>query len=206
MKVTIVGAGNMGRGIGSRVVAGGNEVELVDRNPDDARRLADELGPLASSNQNVTGEMVVLALPYEAVAGAIAEHRDAMAGRIVVDIANPVDWSTMEMVTTPAGTSAAEETARLVPEGTKVVKAFNTTFAKTLLAGEAAGQKLQVLIAGDDGAAKEAVAAVVEAGNMQAVDLGPLRRARMLEQVGLFHIGSQEQLGSGFASAISLRW
>ncbi|MHB1511437.1 MAG: NADPH-dependent F420 reductase [Acidimicrobiales bacterium] len=206
MKVTIVGAGNMGRGIGSRVVAGGNEVELVDRNPDDARRLADELGPLASFNQSVTGEVVVLALPYEAVAEAIAEHRDAIAGRIVVDIANPVDWSTMETVTTPAGTSAAEETARLVPEGTKVVKAFNTTFAKTLLAGEAAGQKLQVLIAGDDGAAKETVAAVVEGGNMQAVDLGPLRRARMLEQVGLFHIGSQEQLGSGFASAISLRW
>ncbi len=206
MKVTIVGAGNMGRGIGSRAVAGGNEVELVDRNPDDARGLADELGPLASFNQSVTGDGVVLALPYEAVAEAIAEHRDAIAGRIVVDIANPVDWSTMETVTTPAGTSAAEETARLVPEGTKVVKAFNTTFAKTLLAGEAAGQKLQVLIAGDDSAANEAVAAVVEGGNMLAVDLGPLRRARMLEQVGWCHLGSQEQLGSGFASAISLRW
>ena len=112
----------------------------------------------------------------------------------------------METVTTPAGTSAAEETAQLVPEGTKVVKAFNTTFAKTLVAGEAAGQELEVLIAGDDDAAKATVAALAEAGGMRAVDVGPLRRARMLEQVGLFHIAIQEKLGSSFASAISLRW
>jgi predicted dinucleotide-binding enzyme len=136
MRVTIVGAGNMGRGIGRRMVAGGNEVELVDQNPEDSRTLAEELGELATSNRSVTGEVVVLALPYEAVAGAVAEHQAGIAGRVVIDIVNPVDWSTMETVTTPAGTSAAEETARLVPEGTKVVKAFNTTFAKTLVAGE----------------------------------------------------------------------
>ena len=206
MKVTIVGAGNMGRGIGRRMVAGGNEVELVDQNPEDSRTLAEELGELATSNRSVTGEVVVLALPYEAVAGAVAEHQEGIAGRVVIDIVNPVDWSTMETVTTPAGTSAAEETARLVPEGTKVVKAFNTTFAKTLLAGEVDGRKLQVLIAGDDEQAKKTVASLVEAGGMTALDVGPLRRARMLEQVGLFHIAVQQQIGTGFASALSLRW
>ena len=74
MKVTIVGAGNMGRGIGSRAVAGGNDVELVDRNPEDSRTLAEELGPLASASHAVTGDVVVLALPSEQVATAIAEH------------------------------------------------------------------------------------------------------------------------------------
>ena len=49
MKVTIVGAGNMGRGIARRMVAGGNEVELVDENPEDSRTLAEELGELATS-------------------------------------------------------------------------------------------------------------------------------------------------------------
>ncbi|HET9079617.1 MAG TPA: NAD(P)-binding domain-containing protein [Trebonia sp.] len=205
MQVTIVGAGNMGRGIGSRAVAGGNDVELVDRNPEDSRTLAEELGPLARIDHSVTGEVVVLALPYDEARKAIAEHRDAIAGRIAVDIVNPVEWSTMDTVTTPADTSAAKETARPVPEGTRVVKAFNTTFAKTLVAGEADGQKLEVLIASDDDAAKATVAALVEAGGMRATDVGPLRRARILEQVGLFHIAIQEQLGSGFASAISLR-
>lgn len=206
MKVTIVGAGNMGRGIGHRMVAGGNEVELVDRNPEDSRTLAEELGELARSNRSVTGEVVVLALPYEAVAGAIAEHKEGIAGKIVIDIVNPVDWSTMDTLTTPVGSSAAEETAQLVPEGTKVVKAFNTTFAKTLVAGEVVNQKLQVLIAGDDEKAKKTLASLVEAGGMTALDVGPLRRARMLEQIGLFHIAVQQDIGTGFASALSLRW
>ena len=65
LKVTIVGAGNMGRGIGRRIVAGGNEVELVDRNPEDSRTLAGDLGGLAASSRRVTGDVVVLALPYE---------------------------------------------------------------------------------------------------------------------------------------------
>lgn len=206
MKVTIVGAGNMGRGIGTRLVAGGNQVELVDRSPEDSRALADELGELASSNRDVTGEVVILALPHEAVPGAIADHREAIAGRIVIDVVNPVDWSTMETVTTPPGTSVAEEIARLVPDGTRVVKAFNTTFASTLVAGEVGGQRLQVLIAGDDEQAKQTVASLIEAGGMTPVDVGPLRRARMLEQVGLFHVAIQEQLGTGFASALGLRW
>ncbi|MGH9083756.1 MAG: NADPH-dependent F420 reductase, partial [Acidimicrobiales bacterium] len=109
MRITIVGAGNMGRGIATRAVAGGNEVELVDRNLEGARSLADELGPKAGTSDTVTGDLVVFALPYEEIAKAIEEHRDALAGRIVVDIANPVEWSTMERVTTPGGSSSAEE-------------------------------------------------------------------------------------------------
>ena len=75
---------------------------------------AEELGEGASSNRSVTGEVVVLALPYEAIASAVAEHQEGIAGRVVIDIVNSVDWSTMETVATPAGASAAEETARLV--------------------------------------------------------------------------------------------
>ncbi|MGH8994498.1 MAG: NADPH-dependent F420 reductase [Acidimicrobiales bacterium] len=206
MRVTIIGAGNMGRGIGTRAVAGGNEVELVDRNPEDARTLADELGPKATTSQAVSGELVVFALPYGEVAKAVEEHRDALGGRVVVDISNPVDFSTMDRVVTPGESSAAEETAKLVPAGTRVVKAFNTTFAKTLVEGVVAGQAVQVLIAGDDEDAKATVAALVEGGGMRALDVGPLRRARMLEQVGLFHMAIQEQIGSGFASALTLYW
>lgn len=109
-------------------------------------------------------------------------------------------------VVTPEGSSSAEETAKRVPDGTAVVKAFNTTFAQTLVAGEAAGESLQVLIAGDDAGAKGKVAGLVEAGGMRPIDVGPLARARMLEQAGLFHIAIQEQIGAGFASALKLHW
>ena len=99
MKVTIIGAGNMGRGIGTRAVAGGRDVELIDRNPEDARSLADELGTRAAPSDTINGDVVVLALPYEALAGALGDHRGALGGRIVVDIANPADWATMDRET-----------------------------------------------------------------------------------------------------------
>jgi 8-hydroxy-5-deazaflavin:NADPH oxidoreductase len=187
MRVTIIGAGNMGRSIGTRV-AGKNEVELID-NPEDARALADELGEAATAADSPSGEIVVLALPYEALPDAIEQHREALAGRVVVDIANPAEWSTMDRVVTPPDSSSAEETAKRVPDGTPVVKAFNTTFAGTLASGEAAGEKLDVLIAGDDEDAKQKVASVVEAGDLRPLDVGPLKRARQLEQVGLFPHG-----------------
>jgi 8-hydroxy-5-deazaflavin:NADPH oxidoreductase len=202
MKVTIIGAGNMGRGIATRLLAGRIEVELIDRNPDDARLLADELGGSATASDRVHGEIVVLALPYDAVATAIEQHRSALDGKVVVDIANPADWATMDRLVTPEGSSSAEEAAKLLPAATRVVKAFNTTFAPTLVAGEAAGQQLDVLIAGDDEEAKKQVARLVEAGGMRPVDVGPLKRARQLEQMGMFHIAIQDQLGSGFGSAL----
>src|SRR6185436_21133785 len=118
-------------------------------------------------------------------------HGDELRGKVVVDITNPVDWATFEGLVTPADSSAAEEIAKLLPEGTSVVKAFNTTFAPTLAAGEVAGQSLDVLLAGDDADAKEKVAAVVEAGGLRPLDVGPLRRARQLEQLGFLHITAQ---------------
>jgi 8-hydroxy-5-deazaflavin:NADPH oxidoreductase len=206
LKITIIGAGNMGRGIATRAISGGNDVELIDADAQVARALADELGDSAKATETIDGEIVVLALPYEAIADAIAHYRDALAAKVIVDIANPAEWSTMDRVVTPADSSSAEETAKLAPEGASVVKAFNTTFAGTLVAGEVAGQALDVLIAGDDDGAKRKVASLVQAGGLRPLDVGPLKRARQLEQVGLFHMAVQDQLGSDFASTVKLLW
>jgi NADPH-dependent F420 reductase len=209
MKVTIIGAGNMGRGIGTRLVAGGNEVQLVDRDPEEARALAAELGDAATASSpgdEITGEVVVLALYYGSVPEAVEQYREQLAGKVVVDITNPVELSTFDGLATPPGTSAAEEIAGLLPEGTPVVKAFNTTFARTLAAGEAGGQQLDVLIAGDDEEAKGQVAALVEAGGLRPIDVGPLRRAQQLEQLGFLHMSVQESLGAGFGSTVKLHW
>jgi 8-hydroxy-5-deazaflavin:NADPH oxidoreductase len=206
MKVTIIGAGNMGRGIATRAISGGNEVAVIDANAEAAHALADELGGAATVAETIDGEVAVLALPYEAIAGVVEEYRDALAAKVVVDIANPAEWSTMDRVVTPQDSSSAEETAKLVPQSASVVKAFNTTFAGTLVAGEVAGQELDVLIAGDDEEAKRKVASLVEAGGLRPLDVGPLKRPRQLEQVGLFHMAVQDQLGSGFGSTVKLLW
>jgi NADPH-dependent F420 reductase len=205
VRVTIIGAGNMGRAIGTRAVAGGNEVELIDRNPEDANALAQELGEAASALEARSpfgGEVVVIALYYPFTLEAIEQYRDQLAGKVVVEISNPVDVETWDRLVTPPDSSGAEEAAKLVPQGTPVVKAFNTTFARTLVAGEVASQQLDVLIAGDDDAAKKKVAELVEAGGLRPLDVGPLLRARQLEHLGLLLIVLQEPMGWGFASAV----
>ena len=207
MKITIVGAGNMGRGIGTRAVAGGHEVEIIDRDPAAAQKLAEELGGSASALEPgapIGGELVAFAVYYPGIKDAVRQYRDQLAGRAVVDITNPVNTETWDSLATPPGVSSAEEIQQLVPQGTAVVKAFNTTFAGTLVAGEVEGQQLDVLIAGDDDGAKEKVAQLVTDAGMRAVDVGPLRRAQQLEQLGFLHISLQEPRGLGFGSAIKL--
>ena len=207
MKVTIVGAGNMGRGIGTRAVAGGHQVEILAQDPDHARKLASELGPSATAleaGDPFGGEVVVLAVYYPGIKDAVRQYADQLAGKVVVDITNPLDTRTWDRLATPPGTSSAEETQQLVHEGTPVVKAFNTTFSPTLVAGEVAGQQLDVLIAGDDEAAKQKVAQLVTDGGLRPLDVGPLARAQQLEQLGFLHISIQQPSNLGFASAIKL--
>jgi 8-hydroxy-5-deazaflavin:NADPH oxidoreductase len=213
MKVTIIGAGKMGQGIGTRVVAGGNDVEVLDVDPEGARALAQELalrgGGGAAAIENgatIGGEIVVLAVYYPVIREVLRQYGDQLAGRIVIDIANPVDFETMDGLATSPSSSSAEETARQVPEGAAVVKAFNTTFGNTLVSGEVAGQQLDVLIAGDDDVAKRKVEDLVRAGGLRPIDVGPLRRARQLEQLGFLHISLQDRLGTGFGSAVKFIW
>jgi 8-hydroxy-5-deazaflavin:NADPH oxidoreductase len=207
MKVTIIGAGNMGRAIATRAVAGGHEVQIVDRDPSEAQKLAEEVGGPASAlapGEPFGGEVVVLALYYDDVKDAVRRYADQLAGKVVVDISNPVDTSTWDKLVTAPGTSSPEEVEQLLPAGTAVVKAFNTTFASTLVSGEVAGQQLDVLIAGDDEAAKQKVAQLVSDGGLRPVDVGPLRRAEQLEHLGLLHMSLQEPRGLGYGSTVKL--
>ncbi len=84
------------------------------------------------------------------------------------------------------------------------MKAFNTTFAGTLVEGRVADQPLDVLIAGDDDEAKKKVASLAEAGGLRAIDAGPLRVARQLEHAGFLHIALQERMGTGYGSALKI--
>jgi NADPH-dependent F420 reductase len=206
-RVTIVGAGNMGRGIGTRAVAGGHQVEILDRDPGEAQQLAKELGDSAAAldpGAPFGGEVVIFAVYYPGIRDAVQQYADQLAGKVVVDITYPVDTQTWDRLATSPGTSSAEEVQQLLPQGTPVVKAFNTTFAGTLVAGEVDGQQLDVLIAGDDEAAKQKVSQLASDGGLRPIDVGPLNRARQLEQLGFLHISLQQPHGLGFGSAIKL--
>lgn len=207
--ITILGAGNMARGIATRALTGRNEVQILDRDPGKATDLASELDPGAGTvsagdaGDAVVGEIVVLAVPYEAAAPLVMQYGPALTGKVIVDITNPVDFTTFEPVT-PPGRSAAEEIATKAPAGAPVVKAFNTTFAGTLVAGQVNGEPLDVLIAGDDEKAKSAVASFVESSGLRPLDTGPLSRARQLEALGLLHMAVQFTRGTKFTTAIKI--
>ncbi|MBF4992580.1 NAD(P)-binding domain-containing protein [Arthrobacter gandavensis] len=192
--VDIVGSGHMARGLATRLLQGRTDVRITGRNQDQVAELVESLGAGASAAPGggpFTGEVVILAVPYGSVAGIIREHGDALAGKVVVDISNPVDFATMDRLTTPEGTSAAEETAALLEGRADVVKAFNTTFAKTLIQGTVADLPLDVFVAGDSESAKLQVTEIIARSGMRPVDTGPLRWSRQLESFMLLVMALQ---------------
>ena len=187
--LSIIGTGNMGQAIAGVAAKGGHPVQLLGSSDTDTE---------------VTGEVVVLAVPYPAVADVIAQRGESLAGKIVVDITNPLNFETFDDLVVPADSSAAAGIAAALPTA-RVVKAFNTNFAATLSSGTVGTEKTAVLIAGDDADAKASLAAIVTAGGLKAVDAGGLQRAHELEALGFLQLtlaaAEKTSWTSGFALA-----
>lgn len=167
--VTIFGTGTMANAIGGVLADGGSSVTYV--------------GSADSGHASIEGDIVVLAVPFPAVDGILSDHADQLAGKTVVDITNPLDFSTFDSLVVPAGSSATEQIAQKLPSS-RVLKAFNTTFAATLLSKKVGDLPTTVLVAGDDADAKSALISAVEAGGVSVVDAGSLKRAHELEALG----------------------
>ena len=169
--ITIIGTGNMGSAIKSVLDKGNNTVQVIAE----------------GSNEAVSGDIVILAVPYAALTSIVSERSAQLAGKVVVDITNPVNFETFDSLVVPADSSAAAELAKSLPNS-HVVKAFNTTFAATLSSGVVGTQPTTVLVAGDHADAKKAVIDAVAAGGLNAIDAGSFKRARELEAFGFLQI------------------
>jgi 8-hydroxy-5-deazaflavin:NADPH oxidoreductase len=205
MHITIIGTGNMARGIATRALAGDATVTLLGHGAGKAQDLAGDLSGDVRPGQvgdALEGDVVVLAVWYQAVSDVLGRYGDQLEGRVVVDITNPVDLETYAPLTIEAG-SVAQEIAATVP-GARVVKAFNTTFAGTLVEGEVAGQPLDVFMASDDEEAKRAVGELATGGGLRPIDAGPLALAHHLEALGYLNMAIQPALGTNYASAIKV--
>lgn len=198
--VTVIGAGNIGAAVARLALTAGADVQVLTRDPAKAAAVEPRVTP-GTVGDAVTGDVVVLALPYPALAEVADRYADGFAGRVVVDVSNPVDFATFDALVVPAGSSATAELAERLPQA-RVLKAFNTTFAATLATGTIAGRPTTVLVAGDDADAKAALAGVVEGAGLRAVDAGSLRRAHELEALGFLQMtlaaGEKTSWTSGF--------
>lgn len=170
--ITIFGKGNMGTAIGENFEAAGNVVSYISK---------DE-----SSDQ--LGDIVVLAVPYPALSSIVKENSEKLVGKVVIDITNPLNFETFDSLVVPADSSATAELQKALPNS-KVLKAFNTTFAGTLTS-KTIGDSHQttVLVAGDDADAKKQVFTALDGSGLSTVDAGSLKRAREMEALGFLQM------------------
>lgn len=170
---TIIGKGNMGSAIAKLFEAADYEVQVLDS--------------ATPASETIRGSIVVLAVPYSALSDIASKFGEQLKGLVVVDITNPVDFSTFDALLPAADGSASSELAAKLPES-HVLKAFNTNFAGSLLSGHVGENTTTVLIAGDDADAKQLLSSVVDKAGLVAIDAGSLKRARELESFGFLQL------------------
>jgi predicted dinucleotide-binding enzyme len=189
--ISIIGSGNMAAAIGGLAVKAGHAVEVMSRDAAKARVLAEQVGSGATTGTfgaAPAGDLVVLAVPYAVVLGVVKQYGEALAGKLLVDITNPIN-SDFTSFATPDDSSGSREIAKVAPATAIVVKAFNTINANVLAAGPVEGRPLDTFLAGDDGPAKARVSAFVESLGLRPMDAGALTMARTLEHACMLMLG-----------------
>ena len=208
MNIGIIGAGNVGTGIGKRLAAKGHQV-LVSfaRTQDKLDAAAQAIGGGARSGSPADaarfGEVVIVATPWGVTLDAVQGAGGELVGKVVWDTTNPLkaDMSGLEIGTT---TSAGEEIARAVP-GARVVKAV-PPFAEVLHSSttEIGGGQPGVFVCGDDAEARKLVLGLVAEIGADGVDAGPLMLARYTEPLGMLLVQLAYVQGFGARIGASL--
>ena len=204
MDVAIIGAGNVGGALAEAFSRAGHSVTITSRTPEKAETMARETGATAASSNREAAdraEVVVLAVPYEALDEVATEIRDAVDGKVVIETTNRFDSEDRGLGID--GTSAAEQLQQKLP-GARVVKAFNVVLASRLAEPTVDGVEVDGLFAGDDQAAKEEVAELTRAVGLRPLDVGGLGAARALEALANLNIAMNMEKGLPWESGWKL--
>lgn len=208
MKIGIIGAGNMGTGLGKYWVRNNHELMFsYSRDANKLREAADSVGKNTRTGSPAEaaafGDVVLLATPYGVAADAL-RAAGSLDGKILFSCVNALkpDYSGMAVGTT---TSGAEELAKLVPKA-RFVDAL-PSFAEMLHSGSTKfGNDISsIFYCGDDAQAKGVVAGLLRETGVEPVDVGPLRNARYLEPAMMLLVQMSYQLGMGMLGFKLLR-
>lgn len=184
MKIGMIGAGNVGSALTRASTGAGHAVSISAASKDEAEKMSAEAGGTAvNSNREAVADadLVILAVPFDAVEPITKELGDAIKGKVLVDVTNRF---APEQLTGP---SNAERIQEMAP-GARVVKAFNTILAGNQPKPSLDGMQLDGFVAGDDSAAKSTVLEFVESLGFRPIDAGPLAMSRALEGMGTLNI------------------
>ena len=183
MKIGIIGKGNVGNALATGLSRAGHEIKFGHRDPEE---------PVAEAAK--WGEVIIFAVPHDAVADVAKAVGSAADGKVVLDVTNAIGDNMGLAV--GFSTSAAEELQKMLPKA-RVVKAFNTVFAQNQSQGRLGGEPLTLFVAGDDAEAKQTVMQFGREIGFDSVDAGPLKSARYLEPMAIVLINMGYGLGMG---------
>jgi predicted dinucleotide-binding enzyme len=189
--ISIIGSGSMAAAIGGLAAKAGHTVEVMTRDAAKARALVEQIGAGATTGTfgaAPAGDIVILAVPYSAVLDVVKQYGEELAGKLLVDITNPINSDFTGFVT-PADSFGAQEIAKAAPASADIVKAFNTLNSHVLAAGPVVGHTLDVFLAGDDVQAKARVSAFIKSLGLRPMDTGKLPMALTLEHACLLFLG-----------------
>lgn len=206
MKVLVIGVGNMGSAFVKQLHAAGHQVSVTARDGAKASALAEQykgVRAVAADNAADEAEAVIVATAAGDAAAAL-KAVGSLAGKVVIDISNPLTADYMGL-TLGHSTSASEELAKAVP-GAEVVKAFNTVFAQVLAGGAdfGNGRKVSVFVASDSARAKQTAITLATSMGFETIDAGGLQNARYLEPLGGLNV--YFGYGTGLGTAMAPTW
>jgi hypothetical protein len=205
MKIAIVGTGNVGRALASTFSQAGHQVTLAARDARRTRAVAQELGVRSTDTASDAvgqSDVVVLAVPFAALADVARQIRDVSSGKVIVDASNPLSEDYSGLVTN-GGPSPAEDLAGLLADA-HVVKAFNTIFSSVQAVPTMHGSTIDALFATDDERARDTIAELLDSLGFRPVHIGGLRGARELEALAFLNIRLQLLTGGDWRSAFVL--
>jgi 8-hydroxy-5-deazaflavin:NADPH oxidoreductase len=199
MRIAILGAGNVGGGLGRAFAAVGHDVVFGVRDPESVKTLAaladipDSVA--ASPGAAVEGADVVVFAVRPVAIGATVSELPPLAGRVVIDAMNRFDAEVTARSTT-------QDLAQLLP-GAKLVKAFNSIGFENLGTAAARSIRAAMFIAGDDEDAKRTAMALAEEIGFQPEDAGGMANTKVLEEMVKVWMALAQRHGRTVAFAIS---
>jgi 8-hydroxy-5-deazaflavin:NADPH oxidoreductase len=185
VRIAVIGTGRMGAALAARLAAAGHEVRMGSRDPARGRVRAAEVGAAWGGDYRdvlSVADLVILAVPWEAAQGTLLALDD-LDGTIVIDVTNPFPEASSDGRRMPSDRSGAEQLQAVVPRA-RLVKAFNAISSVILRKPPGfADATPTIFVAGDDSAAKGAVASLIACLGYEPVDAGGLSSARYLESL-----------------------
>ena len=200
MRIAIIGIGNVGGALAQGLAGKGHDLMLGARRPDapEVAALAAATGATAAlpDAAAAAADLVILALPWSGAEAAVRGLGD-LSGRIVIDCMNPLGMTADGLGLTMGHTTSGGETVAGWLPGARVVKTLNQVGAELMARNDHLPLRPVMFMAGDDPAAKAAVAGVLRDLGFAPQDAGPLVRARLLEPFGMLWISQMLTQGAG---------